>query len=291
MQKLNGSQRIFLVYSSFVAISSILVLGGILLSPSESENALWMGLSLPRLIFAFGLLIAFIFFISIAIKASKDEQWAERSLNHWFSGDGFSRGIVWLSGISFGLGWIGCFLPSYRVEIFVNYWSRIRPAIIFILIVSLATLAVFVIRQGKLSIREIRISRAFHLSLGLFLGCLLILGIMLASGFGVHAAEDFWYGAGVPVLASQLIAAIIGGIIFLQVEKKLNWGRSDFIIFLLIYTVTAILWVREPMQGSFTFPGPYPPNHVLYPFADAGHIRFCKSVRYDRAGNPKWSIL
>ncbi|MEO7839886.1 MAG: hypothetical protein ABIU06_11095, partial [Anaerolineales bacterium] len=187
----------------------------------------------------------------------------------WFGGDPFSKGVAWLSCISFGLGWIGCFLPSYRVGIFVNYWIRIRPAMIFILIVSLATLTVFVIRQGKLSIREIRTSKAFHLSLRLFLGCLLILGIMLASGFGVHSAEDFWYGAGVPILASQLIGAIIGGIIFLQIEKNWNWGRSDFIVFLLIYTITAILWVREPLQGSFLFPGPYPPNHVLYPFADA----------------------
>ena len=276
MQKLNSSQRIFLAYSSFVAISSILILSGILLSPSESGNTLWMGLSLPRLIFAFGLLIAFIFFTSIAIKASNDEGWAERSLNHWFSRDPFSKGVAWLSCISFGLGWIGCFLPSYRAGIFVNYWLRIRPAMIFILIVGLATLTVFVIRQGKLSIREIRTSRAFHLSLALFLGCLLILGIMLASGFGVHSAEDFWYGAGVPILASQLIGAIIGGIIFLQAEKKWNWGRSDFIIFLLIYTVTAILWVREPLQGSFLFPGPYPPNHVFYPFAD--------SATFDSAG-------
>jgi len=269
MHKFNSSQRIFLAYSSFMAISSILILSVMLLSPSESGNALWMGLSLPRLIFAFGLLIAFIFFTSIAIKVLKDEQWAESAFDLWFSGNPFSKYIAWLSGISFGLGWIGCFLPSYRAGIFVNYWIRTRPAMVFFLIVGLATLAVFILRQARLSIGEIRISKVFHLGFGLFLGCLLILGIMLVSGFGIHPGEDFWYGAGVPILASQLITAITGGIIFLQVEKKLNWGQLDFAIFLLIYIFTAILWVREPLQESFIFPGPYPPNHVLYPFADS----------------------
>ena len=52
-------------------------------------------------------------------------------------------------------------------------------------------------------------------------------------------------------------------------ENRLNWKRSDLIVFLLIYLATAILWISEPLQKSFLFTGPYPPNHVLYPFVDA----------------------
>jgi hypothetical protein len=92
---------------------------------------------------------------------------------------------------------------------------------------------------------------------------------MLTSGFGVSAAEDYWYGAGVPLLGSQLIVAILSGIFFLQVAKRWNFQRSDLVIFLLIFGVTAVFWAREPLEKSFLFIGPYAPNRVLYPFADA----------------------
>jgi hypothetical protein len=92
---------------------------------------------------------------------------------------------------------------------------------------------------------------------------------MLQSGFGVYAPEDYWYGAGVPIMISQLIAAIIGGILFLYAERRWHFRRFDLLIFLLIYGGTAVLWAREPLQESFLFIGPYAPNRVLYPFADA----------------------
>ena len=270
MLKLKGSRGILLVYSSFVAIVSILVLGGILSASSEPGNTLFLGLSIPRLLFALGMMIPLIFFASITVKASRDQDWAERTLEAWFGGGRFSRVTSWLAGISFGVGWIGCFLPTYRVGAFVNYWMRIRPGMVFILIASISTLVLIFIRRSKPSTtQELRISGALRLSLGLFFGCLIVFSVLLYSGFGIHSSEDFWYGAGVPILGLQLITAILGGILFLQIEKRFNNGKSDIIIFLLIYIVTAILWVREPLQGSFLFVGPYPPNRALYPFADS----------------------
>jgi hypothetical protein len=91
---------------------------------------------------------------------------------------------------------------------------------------------------------------------------------MLYTDFGVYAPEDYWYGAGVPILVSQLLVAIAGSILFLQAEKRWNVRRFDLIIFLLLYTITAILWAHEPLDPSFLFIGPYAPNRALYPFAD-----------------------
>ena len=269
MQESKGSQWILPGYSFFVTIISIFVLRGILSSPSESGSAIFLGLSIPRLIISLGLLITFLFFTAITIKASRNHDWAERTLEEWFGGGRFSRVTIWLAGISLGLSWTGCFLPSYRVGMLANYWISLRPIMIFILFVSLATLAVIVIKRNRFGIHDLKISKTHYLTLILFLASILILGIMLYSGFGIRTFDDFWYGAGVPILASQLIVAIFGGIFFLQIEKRFNSERSDIIIFLLIYVVTAILWVREPLQGSFLFLGPQPPNHVLYPFADA----------------------
>jgi hypothetical protein len=269
MPKRKGSWGIFLAYSSFVAISTIFVLGGMLLSPSEPGSALFLGLSLPRLILALGLFIALIFFASISIKSFKDREWAERTSEQWFGGNRISQVITWLAGISFGLGSIGCFLPFYRAGILAVHWTRLRPAMVFILLASAATLMIIFVRRSNFTIQDSKISKTFKLSLALFFVSILFISIMLYSGFGVSAAEDYWYGAGVPILASQLILAILGGIFFLQIERRWQFRRSDFIVFLLIYAVTAVLWAREPLQKSFLFIGPYAPNRVLYPFADA----------------------
>ena len=269
MHKFRSARGILLVYGSFVALSSILALDGILSSSSEPGNAIFLGLSIPRLLFASGLLIAFFLFTSITVKALIDHKWAERALEEWFGGGRFSKATAWLATISFGLGWIGCFLPSYRVGTLVNYWISLRPIMIFILIASLSTLTVIFIKRNRLMAQDLKISRTHYLAFILFLACILILVIMLTSGFGIRTLDDFWYGAGVPILASQLIVALLGGILFLQVENKLNKGKFDLIVFLSIYVVSAILWIREPLQKSFLFTGPYPPNHVLYPFVDS----------------------
>ena len=269
MPELARSQRILPVYSLFLAISAILVLRGILSSPSEPGNALLIGLSLPRLGLATLTFIAFAIFAFMAIKASRDQGWADRYLDRWFGGGNFSLVVVFLAGISLGLGWIGCFLPSYRVGGLANYWINLRPLMVFILLTGIATLTVVFIQRGRLGTSDLQISKTYRGTILLFLVALLICGVMFYSGFGVRHSDDFWYGAGVPILASQLITAILGGIFFLLIEKRLSWVRADLMVFLLIYLVTAIFWMREPLQNSFLFPGPYPPNRALYPFVDS----------------------
>jgi hypothetical protein len=140
---------------------------------------------------------------------------------------------------------------------------------VFILLASIATLAMIFVKRINFNIQDLKFSKPFSLSLVLFFPSILLIGIMLYSGFGVHASEDYWYGAGVPILASQLIASILGGTLFLQSEKRWQFKHFDLIVFLLIYVVTVVLWAREPLQKSFLFIGPYAPNRVLYPFADA----------------------
>ena len=269
MWKIKEPWNLFFFYSSFLALAAIFILGGMLLSPSEPGSALILGLSLPRLILASGLTIALAFFAFLAVKAFRDRAWAERALEEWFGGSRISQLIAWSAGISFGLGWIGCFLPFYRAGILAIHWARLRPIMIFILLASLATLITIFFKRSRFSLQDAKTARTFKLSLALFFISMLSIGIMLSSGFGVSAAEDYWYGAGVPILASQLIVAILGGILFLWVEKRWEFRRSDLVIFLLIYGVTAVFWAREPLERSFLFIGPYAPNRVLYPFADA----------------------
>jgi len=269
MKKPTRSQGILLAYGSSMAILSVLVLSEIFLSPSEPGNVAFFGLSLSRLVLVFGLLSVLVFFVILTFKAFKNSLWAQAFVERWFEGGTLSQRLAWFALLSLGLGWVGYFIPVYRLGILTAHEMRIRPVIILILLASLATLAVMVVIRGRFKVPGIKTSKTLLLTLILFTGYIIVQGLTFYSGFGQRASEDFWYGAGVPILTSQLIIAILSSILFLQLEKKWKSKHSDLIITLLIFVVTAILWAAEPLQKSFLLIGPYPPNHVLYPFVDA----------------------
>jgi hypothetical protein len=264
---------LLLVYTAFVALCALMVLAAMFLSPSEPGSAVLFGLSLTRIILASGFLLAFLFFAGMFIRALRDHEWAEKTLEQWFGGSGFSRWLAWSAAVGLVLGWIGCFLPSYRAGSLGAHWERIQPLMIFLLLISITTLAVFLVRRIDLSTTNSRISSVLLGALILFLAGLLVLLWMFSSKYGLYSPiEDFWYGAGVPILFSQLLASILGGVLFLLIRWNWDSGRKDLLVFIFLYAVTAFLWAREPLQKSFLFTGPRPPNGVPYPFADAASL-------------------
>src|SRR5688572_15166310 len=128
MQRSNTSRGMLLIYSSFVMIVSIVILIGMLVSPSEPGSSIIFGLSLPRLVLAVAFLTVAVFFGLLLIKASSDHAWADRILEQWFGEGQPRRVLALLAGFSLGLGWIGCFLPFYRAGILSIHWERLRPA-------------------------------------------------------------------------------------------------------------------------------------------------------------------
>jgi len=268
MKKSSDSQRILFTYSVLLALCIFPVLTNVLASPSEAESAMLFGLSKMRLAFAFGILIIFAFFALLAGRSARDREWAEKIHGEWFGSGRFRSVTVWLGGISFGVGWGGIFIPTYYVRGIENYWVRLHPVLLFFLIAGAATLATLYLSQRKSSINEVIHTPTLRGGVILFLICIPVVAFMLYSRFGMYSLDDFWYGAGVPVLVLQLIAAVVGGLIFIQIENK-YFKHLDLSVFALLFAVTAFFWAREPLQKSFLFIGPYAPNQSLYPFADA----------------------
>src|SRR5512138_1489186 len=143
MRNVGLSQKIILTYFLSMAFVSIAILIWLLLSPSEPGNSILFGLSLPRLILAMGFFIAFLLFAGLSIRAATTPEWAQRFREQWFDGKVFSRVLFWLAAISLGLGWTGCFLPSYRAGFLSGYWDRIQPIAVFLLCIGLGTLLLF----------------------------------------------------------------------------------------------------------------------------------------------------
>jgi hypothetical protein len=269
MRNVGFSQKIILTYFSSMAFVSIAILIWMLRSPSEPGNSILFGLSLPRLILAIGFFIAFLLFAGLSVKAIRTPEWARRFLEQWFGGNVFSRGLFWFAAISLGLGWTGCFLPSYRAGFLNGYWDRIQPIAVFLLCIGLGTLLLFLVQRINFAVLSIKDSTLFRLAIVLFVAAVVLLALMLLTKYGLFAREDFWYGAGVPILTLQLMIAIVAGFIFLLVQKHFSLQRLDIVVIILLYAVTAILWAREPLQKSFLFTEPQAPNQEYYPFADA----------------------
>lgn len=269
MQRLQTSWIVFFLYSASVSVISILLIAGMISSPSEPDSAIFLGLSLPRLLIAAGFFAVFIFFVLIGVRAWRNRAWAERMLEKWFGSRPLGQAGTWLAMIGLGLGWVGTFLPFYRAGVLSVHWERLRPPMVFLLLVSLVTLAVALIRRVNFARADRELAKPYKLGSILFLAGIVGIGLMLATGFGVYAPEDYWYGAGVPILISQLIAVLFGGVLFLQTANRWNLRHFDLVIVLCIFLFTAVLWAREPLQRSFLFIGPHPPNRELYPFADA----------------------
>ena len=154
MQNIKEPWKFLFAYSSFIAIVAIFILVGMLLSPSEAGNSLFLGLSLPRFVLVLGLVSAFVFFVFLSLKALRNHQWAEKSLDQWFGRSRISGVVAGLAGISFGLGWIGCFLPAYRAGSLDVHWMRLQPIMVFILLASIATLTMIFIKRSHFTNRD-----------------------------------------------------------------------------------------------------------------------------------------
>lgn len=269
MRNANNSQKLILAYSFVLAFSALLLIASMFLSPSEPGNSIFLGLSLSRLALVLVLFSALILLTALFFKALRDSEWTEGLLEGWFGGGRFSSLLAWLTGSVFILGWIGTFLPWYRAGLLGPHWNRIQPIMIFILAVGGATLTVFAVKRSNFSIHGAKEFAVLRGSVVLFLVSLPFLVGSIFSKYQAYLLEDFWYGAGVPLLPSQLILALLAAVLLMLFWKHTNTKQLDFILIILLYVMTAILWAREPLQRSFMFPGPYAPNHVLYPFADA----------------------
>jgi hypothetical protein len=94
---------------------------------------------------------------------------------------------------------------------------------------------------------------------------------LLTSALGILSGrEPYWYGAGVPILASQVFLAALITVIVLHLQARPPRIRLpvDLLLFVLIWAVTAALWASRPVPESYWVTAPRPPNHENYPFSD-----------------------
>ena len=280
---------ILILYFSLAALEALICIIYLLYLPADPKNQLIFGYSLPRLLIIGILLLLFIACSLLAVKTRSDRKRAEDRLNSFLNKKNAAIALFICSMVLFWIGWIISLTPAYRFGEFSTYYIRLQPVFIWLTLFCAQTiLLLLVFRFGihfEPVINELKASRLIFLagSIPFLFGLLIWLAVAIL-GFKIVTDSIFWNETGVPILAIQVLlawgvgTALILGSIFVSSHRQ-NWliaiwskkwlTRMDALVFILIWILAAVLWIREPMPPSYFSPGPNPPTYEHYPYSDA----------------------
>jgi hypothetical protein len=189
--------------------------------------------------------------------------------------------LIALNFILLIIGWIVIWTP---LESFGGYYYYILNAYPFVVWLTCSSaVALILLLSSHFGFNFQRFLKHLHdrqdallIAAGLFLIFAILAWIASFRVVGVKPIdEDFWYGAGVPVLTFQVLAALITGIgVSLVIEKWVgdlskHAFQINLFLFLLIWLVFAVFWAKEPVKPDFLITQPVAPNFEMYPDYDA----------------------
>lgn len=165
------------------------------------------------------------------------------------------------------------FPPQYTGDAY-HYFIGLYPLILCGLLASGSALALTMVPHGGSCIewwtRYFRQRRlAIYVAL-LALAAFALVALITTQFRILHGHEPYWYGAGVPLLAAQVLLAMLIAVPALRLERWPGTRRlsADLILFALIWGIAAALWAARPVPASYWITAPRPPNFEFYPFSD-----------------------
>lgn len=257
------------LYPISAAVSAVYLLS----IPSDPKNSFWLGLSRERWVLFAILLIAFFACLSATLWAWHNPQAAQRRAQRLAQNRLFQIG----SGIFLAAGWIGLWLPAYRLGYAGAAFERLRPLILFLFLASLLNILFLVKSRRGFHWKTLGAEIQSHkpLWVGASVSLLVMLAFWLSillSGKGLRSDMDFWNTAAIPLLGLQfLLAAGLGLTTYFLVQRLEKKPKPwiDWAIALVIWLGAFLFWQLTPMPPTFFAPNPQPPTYQYYPFSDA----------------------
>ena len=203
--------------------------------------------------------------------------------------------IIALIGLS--TGWI---LSSLTAEAQSGWPLALNPAFSWLGLLS----TLVIITLTTLSTSKNSGNPGVVLTGAIFVLFLLFAGIIATSGIGLKRVGYYWYAPGTPLLAGQVLTALfIGGM--LAIFLKSRWGqkillaRLDKILAIILFILTMITWLNEPLSQPVNFlPAKLPPNYEIYPDSDSAYVDINaqrllagQSLSVDPADKPTYSFF
>jgi len=265
-------QRLFLfLYFLFPALTAFAAIVWLASIPSDSQNAVLFGMSKSRLLIAgiLGLTAACFFFL--AIQASKTIYWLEKKLA--------SHQVLVLSALASGLLIVISFtflaIPDKYLGEFWAIEERLRPLMIWILLVSIQALAGLVGWQIRKKDEAVAALKTNAVPYGITLALLLLVWIFIAvTHLGLSGENSFWSKAGVPILWPQVMLSLVIALAlqflltrFTKLSYKIIW--LDIGLCTLIWLAAVILWNNQSYVPGVFNTQPRPPTGEIYPINDS----------------------
>ncbi len=273
--------KALLAFFSLAALEALVSAIYLLNLPADPKNQLILGYSLPRLIVLGIFLLLILAFSVLVVKTWSNREMAEDRLVRILDQKKAFRRLIICSSLLFWIGWIISFTPSYRFQELSTYYLRLQP--VFILITLFCAQTIVLLLFCRYGIQpdpiknELKASRSMFMAglIPLTLGLLIWLAVAVL-GFRIVTDSIFWNETGVPILAIQVLLAwgvgtvlIVGGS-FVKPSWQNRWvSRIDWILFIAIWVLGAVLWIRQPMPSSYFSPAVSPPTYQRYPYSDA----------------------
>ncbi len=243
--------------------------------PNDGVSAVFWGLSKSRLLVAITFVVLAVLFATLTVLASLHWEQTIRLLVKHLNGRANRNFMLALDLFFLLIMAVALNIPDKYLGGLIAIRDRIQPILIWFFLTCLQMLIgiiIFEINKQTLSFSEFK-KRFIPASLALCFSCATWL-VISSTGLGLNSANTFWSKIGVPVLWSQIGAALLIGLgVFLvrnYFEKKPpGWVWFDILLMILIWTAAVVLWNNQTYQPGVFNTTPRPPTYELYPINDS----------------------
>ncbi len=270
--------RPFIAYFFFAsAVGLLLIITLNILINGASESAVVMGLSGERLVLLGGTLVISMGLTYLGRRTLQGESFAFVTRS-----PAAANVLLGVTLLVFSAAWCILWTSAESFGTWYYYLGRLYPFIVWLTCFGAGCLFLLLAYRFGLNTRQfntfLREQRVVFMVAGF---ALLIFGLLaIAVAFRVvnmrWYEEDFWYGAGVPVLTVQVLLALLIMIGLTIIARKLLRTKNlekkrwfDLILFVAIWAIAGAMWAREPANPDFFITKPVAPNYELYPDYDA----------------------
>ncbi|MBN1666571.1 MAG: hypothetical protein JW862_05765 [Anaerolineales bacterium] len=276
------------IYLVLVVLLSLIATGAIVGVPSEPGSQLLFGLSGARLLMVAALMSVTALCGYVLVYAWRSPQAFDRWAN---TGQGaLQNKWLWWGSILLATTiptatLITLILESFTVHaVPLAYIDRLRPVLIWAS--SVSSLSLLFLPQFRYAPYELPVARTAK---QVFLPASIVLGVCLfawlwiaQTGMGLSNRDTGagWNAPGAPVLVLQVAAIWIGSLVFLALylvaartplflKIATRSYRFDFLLALLIWLASFLLWNSQEVKPNWFAAIPQAPNFEYYPNSDA----------------------
>ncbi|HUE99452.1 MAG TPA: hypothetical protein VMN99_09370 [Anaerolineales bacterium] len=267
-------------------MEGVWVLWFFLRSPSETDSVVFLQYSLFRLfLLSFVLLLLLGVLYSLAGLFRSDRQYW--GVGKWLITLFDKTGTFWTLLIGGGVIYALVFVSDRLLVDLASYRERVLPLLVWFGISSLHWLVSWLYLRWEGS-GLLPVHRAALPPAGIILGLLFLLIVFIASTrIGLTPDPIYWQNPGSPILISQVLIALLAGLLFKALIDRFSLGnerRFDTLVCITLWAAACFLWLGQPARISYNSLQPGYPNFQTYPFGDS--LIFDSTAHNFLAGEP-----